>query len=74
MSTNPKDIHLSKKQRRRLARLADQRGTKAEEIIGELIDSAETLLGIKRGLESAARGEHIAAKDVHEAIRRKFSL
>ena len=74
MSINPEDIHLSEEQRLRLAHLANQRGTGASELIGELIDAAEALQGIKKGLESVARGEGIAAKDVHHNLRSKFGL
>jgi hypothetical protein len=74
MATNPKEIQLSDNQRARLALLADQRGTRASEIIGELLEYAETVVGINRGLDSAARGEGIAADEVHDGLRRKFDL
>ena len=74
MGTNPNEVRLSEDQRRRLAELADQRGTRASEIIGELLEFAEAVFGIGRGLESAARGEGIAADVVHSNVRRKFGL
>lgn len=74
MGTNPKDVQLSDDQRRRLAELADQRGTRASEIIGELLEFAEAVFGISRGLESAARGEGITADVVHANMRQKFGL
>lgn len=74
MGTNPNDVQLSDDQRRRLAELADQRGTRASEVIGELLEFAEAVFGISRGLESAARGEGIGADVVHSNVRRKFGL
>jgi len=74
MATNPNDIRLSDDERRRLAELADQRGTRASEIIGELLEFAEATAGISRGLKSAARGEGVAAEEVHRNLRSKFGL
>ena len=74
MGTNPNDVQLSDDQRRRLAELANQRGTRASEIIGELLEYAEAVFGISRGLESAERGEGIAGEAVHANARRKFGL
>ena len=74
MATNPDDIKLSDQERRRLARLADERGRNWTEIMGELLESAETVLGLQQGLESARRGEGIQSADVHAAIRAKFDL
>ena len=40
----------------------------------ELIDRAEAVLGIKKGLESVARGEGIPADEAFERLRRKHSV
>lgn len=74
MRTNPNDIRLSDDERRRLAELADQRGTRASEIIGELLEFAEATSGISRGLESATRGEEVSAEEVRRNLRSKSGL
>lgn len=74
MATNPDDIHLSDQERKRLAKLADEHGRDWTEIVSELLDSAEAIVGIQRGLESAHRGEGLAAEDVHQKLRSKFGL
>ena len=40
----------------------------------ELIDRAEAIVGIKRGLDSTARGEGISADDAFEQLRRKHRI
>jgi prevent-host-death family protein len=40
----------------------------------ELIDRAEAIIGIKKGLESVARGEGIPAEDAFERLRRKHNI
>ena len=40
----------------------------------ELIDRAEAVVGIKRGLQSAARGEGIPADKAFEQLRRKHRI
>jgi prevent-host-death family protein len=40
----------------------------------ELVDRAEAIVGIKKGLESAARGEGIPAEEAFERIRRKHRI
>jgi hypothetical protein len=74
MATNPDDIQLSARERRRLAELADRRGRDWADIVNELLDSAEAVLGIQQGLESAERGEGLPAEDVHRGLRAKYGL
>lgn len=74
MATNPDNIRLSDHERRRLAKLADERGLDWTEIVRELLDSAESVLGIQDGLESARRGEGLAAEEVHRKLRAKYSF
>ena len=74
MATDPNDIRLSSVERQRLARLADKRGSSWTTIVEELIDSAEAILGIERGLKSAARGEALSAEDVHRELRDRYDL
>lgn len=40
----------------------------------ELVDRAEAVVGIKKGLESMARGEGIPAEEAFERLRRKHKL
>lgn len=74
MATNPDDIELSEHERRRLARLADERGRNWTEIVSELLESAEAILGIQKGLDSASRNEGLEADDVHQKLRSRYGL
>ena len=40
----------------------------------ELIDRAETIIGIKKGLESMARGEGIPAEEAFDRLRKKHAI
>ena len=40
----------------------------------ELIDRAEAIEGIRRGLESMARGQGRPAKEVFEELRKKYKI
>lgn len=40
----------------------------------ELIDRAEAIIGINKGLDSIARGEGIPAEEAFERLRRKRSI
>jgi prevent-host-death family protein len=40
----------------------------------ELVDSAEAVVGIKKGLESMAREEGIPAEEAFERLRRKHNI
>ena len=40
----------------------------------ELIDCAEAIVGIKKGLDSVARGEGVSAEEAFEAIRSKHNI
>ena len=74
MATDPNDIRLSDDERKRLAILADSRGITWSEVVSDLLDSAEAILGIERGLASAQVGEGIPADEVHDRIRDHFSV
>ena len=40
----------------------------------ELVDCAEAIIGIKKGLESMARGEGIPAEEAIEKLRKKHNI
>lgn len=40
----------------------------------DLVDRAEAVIGIKKGLESIARGEGIPADEAFERLRRKHNI
>ncbi len=40
----------------------------------ELIDHAEAIVGVKKGLDSMARGEGIPAEEAFERLRRKHKI
>lgn len=40
----------------------------------EVIDRAEAIIGVKRGLESMARAEGIPAEEAFERLRKKHSI
>lgn len=40
----------------------------------ELVDRAEAIVGIRKGLESAARGEGIPAEEAFERLRRRHNI
>jgi prevent-host-death family protein len=40
----------------------------------ELIDRAEAIVGIKKGLESMARGEGVSADQAFERLRKKYGI
>lgn len=40
----------------------------------DLVDQAEAVIGIKRGLESAANGEGIPAEEAFEQLRKKHKI
>jgi len=40
----------------------------------EVVDRAEAIVGIKKGLDSMARGEGIPAEEAFERLRRKHNI
>ncbi len=74
MSTNPDDIRLAPELRRRIAGIADESGKDWSDVLYELVDSAEAVIGIERGLESSRKGEGLPAEEVHADLRKKYKL
>lgn len=48
--------------------------TKSYQQMLELVDQAEAVVGIRRGLASMARGEGISAKKAFEKLRKKHGV
>ena len=74
MGTDPNEISLTAEEKVRLAKLADNTGASWSDVIATLIDSAEAIFGIKRGLESASRGEALSVGEIHSKLRSRFDL
>lgn len=74
MATDPNDIRLREDEKRRIAGIANAVGKDWSDLLLEMIDSAEAVLGIEKGLESARKGEGIHADQVHARMRDKYDL
>lgn len=75
MSIHPDDIRLAPENRQRLAKLADLHGKEWSELLEELLDSAEAMLGIQEGLSQLTAGDPgVPASEVHGRLRDKFDL
>ena len=74
MAIDPSDIRLRDDERRRIANIAEESGGDWVELISDMIDSAEAVIGIKRGLDSVRRGEGRESWEVHKRLSNKYDL